>query len=154
MNQSIVAVLTAGGSVLFCTDLEGPALQLTEREDEAFSLTEGRAEAVVKKRNREYETIGLRFIAVEPAHSYKTCIVRNAGAQGYFLAPDGLIRAVPSELARVTGSRQTTLGSIALLQDLIAAGQFPWLESFTEAGLELMAGLACDIHTRGVYRAH
>ncbi|HGJ7738039.1 TPA: hypothetical protein ACYSE6_006603 [Pseudomonas aeruginosa] len=144
MNQAIVTIQTLGGSVLFYTGRAGQGW-LSESEGEAIALGEGEAEKIAARCNRQYLTIGLRFVVADTPRSYTTCIVRDAGSWNLYLLPNGSIRSVPNERARLAGMREGFYGDREHLRMLIEAGEFPYLDRFTDAGLEFMAGLACGL---------
>lgn len=144
MGQTIVTIQTRGGSILFYTGRAGHAW-LSESEAEAITLGEGEAERIAQRCNRQYLPIGLRFVVADAERRYSTCIVRGAGSWNLYLLPGGVIRSVPTERARLTGMREAFYGDREHLRMLIEAGEFPYLDCFTEAGLEFMAGLACGL---------
>ncbi|HBP6081438.1 TPA: hypothetical protein ONA81_005834 [Pseudomonas aeruginosa] len=144
MNQAIVTIQTLGGSVLFYTGRAGQDW-LSETEGEAIALGEGEAERIAARCNRQYLTIGLRFVVADASRSYPNCIVRDAGSWNLYLMPNGSIRSVPTERARLAGMREAFYGDREHLRMLIEVGEFPYLDRFTDAGLEFMAGLTCGL---------
>lgn len=145
MTPAIVKVTTQGGFPLFYSGKAGHGW-LCEAEAEAlvydcFESAQRMADRIAK----QYAGTGLRAYAIHRPHTYRLCLVRGSGNWDLFLMPSGEIRAVPTEAARLRGSRESYYGDRDHLRTLIQAGEFSDLEGFTEAGLEFMTGLTSGL---------
>lgn len=148
MAGAIVTIQTPRGNVLFYTGQAGPDW-MSEHESEAIAFGDGEAERIAARCNRQYLSIGLRFVVVDTVRrdSAWTCIVRCPASCSWslYVLPNGDIRSVPHERARLAGVRESFYGDREHLRTLIQAGEFPYLECFTEAGLEFMSGLTSGL---------
>ena len=142
--RCIVTLRTLGGSYLFCTGKAGQAW-LSEIEADAFQFGEGEAQAFAERSNRQYESVGLRFMVADLAPRRGTRIADASAPMALYLQADGSIRSVPSESARLAGYRESYYGDREHLRMLIELGEFQHLDTFTEAGLEFMGGLTCNL---------
>ncbi|MGG5276274.1 hypothetical protein [Pseudomonas syringae pv. coryli] len=147
MNKIIVTARTSGGSILFFTGRSGPEW-LSENEEDAFFFSEVEAQRLASQRNRQYQNIGLHFFVADRPHNYRHCLARNVGIWDLYLMDNGVIRSVPSDSARLAGHREAFYGDREHLRVLIEAGEFQQFSAFTDQGLELMAGLTCEIASR------